>query len=386
MAENFLRNRKRFAMELSLGDGRMSRRKVIAGGQGSRLLRMLRDHPELAARFARVRRFGNSVRTSEVHVTNACDLRCVGCWFYKYEFERRTREEHRPSVWNEFIKRQAASGITHQLLIGGEPTLYPDRIAAFAEVIKYLTISTNGIRALPRAGFEQVAIAISVFGGDKYDDRLRGIRANGERIGGLFQGALDNYRDDERAVFVYAVSAETLDCIDDTIIRIEDNGNKVTFNYYISHNGLKDVQSEGEKRLLEKALNARQAHPETVLCNEEFIATLISGRSEFGVFGYEVCPSVSSLHPVHERRRKNGKPVLPNFNSYAADLESLNFCCTSGQCSTCRDSQAVYSWLLLSVRHYMRSVEGIRRWVEIAESYWRHFVWSPFHWSTGDFR
>ena len=37
--------------------------------------------------------------------------------------------------------------------------------------------------------------------------------------------------------------------------------------------------------------------------------------------------------------------MLPKFNAWAADFKTVNFCCTSGHCEDCRDSQAVFSWL-----------------------------------------
>ncbi len=63
---------------------------------------------------------------------------------------------------------------------------------------------------------------------------------------------------------------------------------------------------------------------------------------------------------------------------YAPDLTTIHFCCTSGHCEGCRDSQAVQTWLLVSVRHFLQSKQGLQTWVELAENYWRQFVWSPY--------
>ncbi len=75
----------------------------------------------------------------------------------------------------------------------------------------------------------------------------------------------------------------------------------------------------------------------------------------------------------------NGNPTLPLFNAYAPDLTTIHFCCTSGHCEGCRDSQAVQTWLLVSVRHFLQFRQGLQTWVELAENYWRQFVWSPYH-------
>ena len=67
-----------------------------------------------------------------------------------------------------------------------------------------------------------------------------------------------------------------------------------------------------------------------------------------------------------------------SFNVYGADLETVQFCCTSGHCDGCRDSQAVHTWLLVSIRHFLNSRERLATWIELAETYWRQFIWSPY--------
>ena len=110
-----------------------------------------------------------------------------------------------------------------------------------------------------------------------------------------------------------------------------------------------------------------------------YLRALLSGGTELGRFGYNVCPSMSWDHPAHATRRANGNPTRPLFNVHAPDLTTIHFCCTSGHCEGCRDSQAVQSWLLVSVRHFLQSRQGLQTWVELAENYWRQFVWSPYH-------
>lgn len=343
-----------------------------------RLTRMARD-PYLAERSERLRSFSRGVRSSEYHLTNACNIRCEGCWFFEYDFDRHVSDRGTSADWRSFARSQAEAGITAALLIGGEPTLYPDRIAAFAEAMPYVTISTNGLRELPRRGFERVAIALTLFGGGAKDDELRAIRPNGTRFSGLFEAALRHYKDDSRATFVYALDPDSIELIDGTVRRIRDNGNQVTFNYYSRYGQEDPLRHSEEERLLDEALRVHAAYPETVICHPYFIRALITGTTEWGRFEYETCPSISVDHPAHKDRLKNGNPVLPGFNAFAADMKTVKFCCTSGHCDGCRDSQAVYSWLITNVRRFLRSKSGIQTWIELAESYWRQFVWSEYH-------
>jgi hypothetical protein len=60
------------------------------------------------------------------------------------------------------------------------------------------------------------------------------------------------------------------------------------------------------------------------------------------------------------------------------DLKTIEFCCTSGHRDECRDSQAVYSWLLVSAGRVSRTPAFAEAWIDVAEGYWKQFVWSPF--------
>lgn len=345
-----------------------------------RIVELLAGNPELARRLTAVREFSRRVRAAEYHLTNACNLRCRGCWFFEYDFDRETRELSSAAAWKQFAVEQRERGVTAALLIGGEPSLFPDRVEAFVATMPYVTISSNGLRALPREGFENVNVAITLFGGGPLDDALRGIQPSGRRVSGLFQKALDHYRGDDRVIFIYALAREGISHIEETVRRIEQNGNQVSFNYYSSYGSDDPLGGAGEtERLLAEALRMKEEYPETVACDAYFVRTLITGRTEWASFGYDVCPSISVDHPAHRERLRNGNPVLPGFAAYKADAKTLNFCCTSGHCDGCRDSQAVFSWLMVSLPHFLDSEERLTTWLDVAESYWRQFVWSPFH-------
>jgi MoaA/NifB/PqqE/SkfB family radical SAM enzyme len=349
-------------------------------GLTQRIFELVAGDEELARRLVAVRDFSRSVRAAEYHLTNACNLRCKGCWFFEYDFDRETHELTSPEAWKQFAVEQREAGITAALIIGGEPSLFPDRVEAFVSAMPYVTISSNGLKALPRDGFENVNVAVTLFGGGPLDDELRAIKPNGKSFTGLLDKALENYSHDDRAIFIYAITPEGLEHIEETVQRIRDNGNQVTFNYYSSYGSEDPLHvSDTTEQLLDEALRMKEEYPQTVACDPYFIRTLISGRTEWASFGYDVCPSISVKHPAHQERLMNGNPVLPGFAAYAADAKTLNFCCTSGHCDSCRDSQAVFSWLLVSLPHFLDSKERLRTWVDVAEGYWRQFVWTPFH-------
>jgi hypothetical protein len=350
-------------------------------GTFERVVELVGQDFALATRLKALQDFSRTVRTSEYHLTNACNIRCKGCWFFAYDYDRKVHEIHELSHWREFAERERTERkITTALLIGGEPTLYPERIAVWVETVPNVTISSNGLNKLPVEGFENVCVALTLFGGGIQDDELRAIRPNGKTFTGLLDKVLANYKDDPRAVFIYAVSRESLSYIDETVRRIGDNGNRLGLNYYSSY-GLVDPlrRQDDNARLLDEVRRVRSLYPHVVGSEELFIETVITGKTHFGTFGYDTCPSISVDHPAHTERLKNGNKTLPGFNAYAPDLKTVNFCCTSGHCSGCRDSQAVYSWLLVSFPHYLDSRQNLLRWLAMAESYWSGFIWSPYH-------
>ena len=348
-------------------------------GRSKRPLRALAHSPELAERFEVLRSIGRRVRSSEYHLTNACNIRCEGCWFFEYDFDKLSKEPSDLDTWRRFAATQANAGITSALLIGGEPTLFPDRISAFVEAMDFVTISSNGLEAFPKFGFENVAVALTLFGGAGLDDKMRAIKPNGIRFAGLFDSTLLNYKDDQRATFIYAIEPSATRAIDETVRKIADNGNLVSFNYYSSYGTNYSISRDGEERLLDEALLVADRYPESVVSHPYYIRSLITGQTEWGKFGYGSCPSISVDHPAHKERLKNGNPTLPGFNTYAADTKKIAFCCTSGHCETCRDSQAVHSWLMTNFRKFLRMERGLETWIEISESYWKQFVWSELH-------
>lgn len=357
----------------------------------NRLAQILAARPDLQARLARLRAFAAPIRSSEYHLTHACNLRCHGCWFFEFDFDKKTGSDvTKLDEWQSFARRERERGVSLAILIGGEPALVPERIRAFAREMPYVWVSTNGLRPIPREGLENIAISITLFGGGPLDDALRGYGPGGKKISNLFETALENFKGDDRTFFVYALSLDSLPYLEDTVKRIGAVGSQVLFNFYGEYAGPTSDGSlaaggaqprhEREALLLEKALEVRAKYPDTVLSHPYYIRTLIEGKSHWGQpWGFDVCPSVSQNHPENRERIANGNPTLPGFNAFAPDMKTVNRCCTSGHCENCRDSQAVMSWLLLSMAKFTDSPEQLQTWLEVSESFWRQFCWSPYH-------
>jgi hypothetical protein len=342
------------------------------------ILDLLGGDLEYLERFHRVKALGRQVRSSEYLLTNACNVRCESCWFFDHDLDKGTKELTSPGEVRAFAQRERERGITHAIISGGEPTLIPDRIAAFVDVMDHVTISSNGLRRLPRAGFENVAVQLSLFAGGTLDDQLRAITPGGTRFTGLFDQALRNYEGDPRACFVYAITEDGIGCIADTVRRIHENGNRASFSFYSKYHQHEPLRMRHGPRLLDEALCVKERYPDTLLSHPYVIRAIITGESHWGCFSYDVCPSFSVGHPDNAKRLANGNPHLPRFNAWAADCATVNFCCTSGHCEDCRDSQAVLGWLILNADRFRENSASLKTWIEISESYWKQFSWARY--------
>ena len=72
-----------------------------------------------------------NIRSSIYDVTNQCNLRCKGCFFFSSDEHKEAPEEMAIARWEAFVEREQVRGVNLAILIGGEPTLHLDRVEAF---------------------------------------------------------------------------------------------------------------------------------------------------------------------------------------------------------------------------------------------------------------
>ncbi|MBW2592661.1 MAG: 4Fe-4S cluster-binding domain-containing protein, partial [Deltaproteobacteria bacterium] len=72
-----------------------------------------------------------NIRSSIYDVTNRCNLRCKGCFFFSSGEHMAADEETDVKKWDAFVEKEMERGVNLAILIGGEPTLCLDRMEAF---------------------------------------------------------------------------------------------------------------------------------------------------------------------------------------------------------------------------------------------------------------
>jgi len=101
-----------------------------------------------------------NIRSSIYDVTNRCNLRCKGCFFFSSGEDKAAVEEMDVKKWEKFIDREKERGVNLAILIGGEPTLCLDRVEVFYKQLPTFCAS-NGIIKLPRDRFPDMMVGIS---------------------------------------------------------------------------------------------------------------------------------------------------------------------------------------------------------------------------------
>src|SRR5271169_1580915 len=128
---------------------------------------------ETKMRYDRIK--GMNIRSSIYDITNKCNLRCKGCFFFSSDQHTVSEDEKSIQKWEEFVLKEKNRGVNNAILIGGEPTLYLDRIEAFYKHIPTFC-ATNGLIKIPRDRFPNMMIGVSLWGNDDHEEQLRGKR------------------------------------------------------------------------------------------------------------------------------------------------------------------------------------------------------------------
>lgn len=336
------------------------------------------DDLELLARLTRVKDFNKKLRVNEVYVTNTCNLRCDGCWFFGHGMDEDSVEIRDLDTIRAFAEGLKEQGVTGTLLIGGEPGLVPERLSVFADVLDYVTVVTNGVRPIPREGLENVALLVSVWGGGPLDDQLRGHKPSGAAMSGLFEMALRAYKDDPRTTWVYTLSATGLPYMESTVRAIAENNNQVAFGAYSEYGAGHPVRLDEDRRILDEMIRLKETYPKTVCGHPYYYETLVTGRSHWATFGYDTCACISVDYPGNAERLQNGNRFMPGMNTWRPD-HTVQMCPLSGDCDGCRDSLGTWVWILANMVKFLDCADRLRTWVELAEAYYREYRWSPWH-------
>ncbi|MBW1692868.1 MAG: radical SAM protein [Deltaproteobacteria bacterium] len=310
-----------------------------------------------------------NIRSSIYDVTNRCNLRCKGCFFFSSGEDKAANEEKDIKKWEAFIDREKERGVNLAILIGGEPTLYLDRIEAFYKRLPTFC-ATNGLIKVPRDRFPDMMLGISLWGDEEDEKTLRGKDT--------FSISSKKYEGDPYAYYLYTITPRQIGKTDRIVKKIHDAGLKVHMQLLSNDEGvdgfswkpeeLKDIRAEMDDML--------DKYSKTVISSKYYHEIITSGKMLGRSFGWNECPSVTE--PLDSRDPKPKR--LIHFIRWASDLKTMHRCCTSEtrDCSICKDGAAHMSWVMVNKREHIRSTEDLQGWIEVYEMFAKLYQFIPW--------
>jgi len=124
---------------------------AIPGGADRRQWKFseLLADPSVRARWEKVRKYF-FLRESTYDMSNRCNLRCDGCYYYEGE-KQFAGENGDSGAWRTLMRAEKARGITYVVLAGAEPSLVSGLLEVCFAEMPLGCIATNGVRRIEPA-------------------------------------------------------------------------------------------------------------------------------------------------------------------------------------------------------------------------------------------
>lgn len=310
-----------------------------------------------------------NIRSSIYDVTNRCNLRCKGCFFFSSDEHKAAPEEMDIHKWEGFIDREKARGVNLAILIGGEPTLCLDRVEAFYKRLPTFC-ATNGQIQVPRDRFPDMMLGVSLWGDETDERTLRGKDT--------FSVSSKYYEGDPHVYYLYTLTPRQIGKTERIIKKIKDAGLKVHMQLLSNDEGVdgfswKPDELETIRFEMDDMLDK---YPDTLISSKYYHEIITTGKMFGRAFGWNECPSVTQPLDRREPRPKR----LIEFIRWASDLKTMHRCCTSEtrDCSTCKDGAAHMSWVMVNKRAHIRTARDLQNWIEVYEMFAKLYQFIPW--------
>ncbi len=323
--------------------------------------------PAWYARYQRISRL--NIRSSIYDVTNRCNLRCRGCFFFSSGEHKAAPEENDIAAWESFVDREKARGVNLAILIGGEPTLCLDRVEAFYSRLSTFC-ATNGLIKVPRDRFPDMMVGISLWGDEADETVLRGKDT--------FAVSSRNYAGDPHAYYLYTITPRQIGKTEKIIRKVRDAGLKIHMQLLSNDEGVDGFfWNDGDLAAIRLEMDEMlDRYPDTVISSRYYHEIITTGEMMGRSFGWNECPSVTE--PLDNRSPRPRR--LIHFIRWASDLSTMHRCCTSEtrDCATCKDGAAHMSWVMVNKRAHIKTARDLRNWIEVYEMFAKLYQFIPW--------
>ncbi len=308
------------------------------------------------------------MRSSIYDINNRCNLKCKGCFYFSSD-QHKVDDEKDLGKIKEFIDKEKARGVSYAILIGGEPSLSPQRLDLWYANVA-CSAATNGLKKIPRERYPTMRIGISLWGDEEYEERLRGKNT--------FKISRGHYKNDPNVYYLYTITPGNSHQIKPVTEKIEDVGLRVHYQLFSNDQHVSgfDWTMDEYKKVRDVMDAMLDEYPHVVVSSKYYHEVLTKQTMLNRRFGWMECPSVSEAVDDREPKVKR----LMGFNSYASDLKTIHRCCTSvtRDCSTCHDGAATMSWIMVNKREHMQSPEDFANWVDVTHMFAKLYEYVPW--------
>ena len=177
--------------------------------------------PSIRDRWEKVRKYF-FLRESTYDMSNRCNIRCEGCYYYKGD-KQFAQENRDPEAWRDLMRAEKERGITYVVLAGAEPSMAIELCKVCYQEMPLGTIASNGLKIIPES--IRYKIHVSVWGNDETSLKIR-------KAKDMLARQIENYKDDPRAVFVYTFTRNNIGQVYEVAAKLADNDCKFTFNMF----------------------------------------------------------------------------------------------------------------------------------------------------------
>lgn len=310
--------------------------------------------PAVRERWEKVRKYF-FLRESTYDMTNRCNIRCNGCYYYEGEKQFADGNQD-PEAWRSLMRSEKDRGITYVVLAGAEPSLVPDLCQVCYDEMPLGAIATNGLKPIPDS--IKYKLHISVWGNDATSLKIR-------KAKNMLQRQVENYKSDPRAVWVYTFTRHNIAEAAEVVQALARQQCKVTFNMFSAPVGYTGDLShtadslQSARRAMIELLNK---YPEQVLYSHYNSVAHTHSSGLHALFG---C--------TYPRRNPSTDIGLGrSFRQYRTDLtwdRSAACCVPDTDCGDCRHYAAGSA--VVTARLYRHAVdpETFQSWLDYVDTY-----------------
>ena len=310
--------------------------------------------PEVKVRWEKVRKYF-FLRESTYDMSNRCNIRCDGCYYFEGE-KQFAKEIDDAESWRKLMQAEKARGITYVVLAGAEPSLVPELLDVCYQEMPLGSIATNGFKKIPESvGYK---IHISVWGNDETSLRVR-------KAKNLLKKQIENYKNDPRAVFVYTFTRENIDEVKDVAAQLVAQGCKLTFNVFsspVGYTGNLRHDDESFTRTRQMMMALLNEYPQNVL---------------FSIYNAMAHTHKKGLHDLYgcSYPRRNPSQDIGlgrSFRQYRTDLHwdrSVACCVPDTDCADCRHYAAGSAVVTARLYRHVNNADTFKSWLDYVDTY-----------------